>query len=142
MIGFYDWLMEEGLRLDNPARQVRRNRKVPRAEVYRLTKPETARLMASCVTERERRLIYLGLLTGGRVSELAHLQLHHFQRPGYVLISADIAKGGKERWIPVMPELAPVVAEIMSSTRPNEFVLRRTRELHGPGSPGPSSHAE
>jgi integrase/recombinase XerD len=131
MVGFYDWLIEEGLRLDNPARQVRRNRKVARPDVYRLTKPEAARLMASCSTERERRLVYLGLLTGGRVSEFAQMCGHHFLRAGYVLISSDIAKGGKERWIPVMPELAPVIAEIVRTTRPDEVVLRRTRVLSG-----------
>jgi hypothetical protein len=29
-----------------------------------------------------------------------------------VWVSADIGKRGKERWVPVLPELAPVVVEI------------------------------
>src|SRR4051812_40528013 len=53
LVSFYDWLMEEGYRKDNPARQTRRPRRRP-AEVYRLTRDETIALLNAAETPRER----------------------------------------------------------------------------------------
>jgi integrase len=122
LISFWDWAMQEGLRPDNPARQVRRT-KLTRPSVYRLTRAEAISLMAACETPSERRVIYLMLLTGARNGELAALQVRHLQRPRWVWFSEDIAKGKVERWVPVLPELEPIIAEIVGSVRPDAFVI-------------------
>ena len=46
---------------------------------------------------RERRAISLGLCAGLRNAELRGLQGRHFERPGLIWVSADIAKGRRER---------------------------------------------
>ncbi len=126
LISFYDWAMEEGLRETNPARQVRRTR-LQRPSVYRLSRAEVVALLGAAdrAGGAKRRLIYFGLLTGGRVHELAALQGRHLQRPGWVWFSKDIAKGGRERWVPVLDQLAPIIDEVMSDATPDTFVIER-----------------
>src|SRR4051812_40608938 len=46
LISFYDWLMEEGMRKDNPARQTRAPR-IRQPDVYRLTRDEAARMLGA-----------------------------------------------------------------------------------------------
>ena len=111
LVSFYDWTVEEGLRETNPARQTPapRRRKPARP---RLTRDEVQALMRACQTKRERWAINLGLLTGARRAELLGFQGRHFRRPDLIHFSADITKGGKERWVPVLPELQPLIAEL------------------------------
>lgn len=142
LVSFYDWLLEEGHRDDNPARQTR----APKARkplVYRLTFEETRRFLRAAEGSRERRVAYLGVCAGLRRDELRRLQGRHLAREGWVWISAEIAKGGRERWVPVMADLAPVIAEIRANTALEQYVLpiRRfgdpgliPRDL--PGNPG------
>jgi integrase len=111
LVSFYDWTMEEGLRKDNPARQTRRPRRRP-ALKYRLTEAEALAVLDAARGTRERRAIFLGLCAGLRNAELRGLQGRHFSRSGLVWVSPDIAKGGRERWVPVIPDLAAVVDEI------------------------------
>jgi Phage integrase family len=51
------------------------------------------------------------------------LQGRHFQRPGWICVSADIAKGRTERWVPVLPDLEPIVARITREVGPHEYVF-------------------
>jgi integrase len=44
-----------------------------------------------------------------------------------VWISADIAKGGRQRWIPVLPELEPIAGEIRETVAPDEYVIPAQR---------------
>lgn len=129
-VSFFDWCMEEGIRKDNPARQTRRPKKRP-VSVYRLTRGEVVALMGACRTERERRVIYIGLLAGLRNQELRGLQRRHFERPGAVWVSPDIAKGGRERFVPVLAELEPVVDRILSDLGPADFVIPARRSVGG-----------
>lgn len=122
MISFYDWCMEEGHRKDNPARQTRRP-KVRPTSVYRLQRGEAQAMMLAAREGVERRAIYLGLCAGLRRAELLGLQPRHFARAGYVWVSADIAKGGRERYIPVTVDLADVVAEIRAHVTGEEYVI-------------------
>ncbi len=122
LVSFYDWAMQEGLRKDNPARQVRRT-KLVRPSVYRLTRAEATAMMDAAVTVRDRRLVHIGLLTGARVGELAALQIRHLERPGWVWFSEDIAKGKVERWVPVLPELEPVIAAALEQAPAPPFVV-------------------
>jgi site-specific recombinase XerD len=126
LISFYDWLVEEGLRPDNPARQVR----APRAReprVRRLTLDEVRAILAAATGRRERRMAYLAACAGLRCSELRLLQGLHFARAGWILVSAEMAKGGRERWLPVMVDLEPVVREIRATTEEDDYVLPATR---------------
>ncbi len=129
-VSFFDWSMEEGLRKDNPARQTRRPKKRP-VSVYRMTRGEVVALMQACSNERERRVIYLGLLAGLRNQELRGLQRRHFERPGAVWVSDDIAKGGRERFVPVLDELELVVAAILDDLSPGDYVIPARRSVGG-----------
>ncbi len=129
-VSFFDWAMEEGIRKDNPARQTRRPKKRP-VSVYRMTRGEVVALMHACLTERERRVIYIGLLAGLRNQELRGLQRRHFERAGAVWVSADIAKGGRERFVPVLAELEPVVERILRDVGPLDYVIPARRSVGG-----------
>jgi len=120
---FYDWCMEEGVRSDNPARQVRKARARP-TQIQRLTRGEVVRLMdASMRDRRERRAIHLGVLAGLRSQEMRGLRGEHLARVGFVHVSADIAKGGRERWVPVLAELEDVIADIVAAGDPDAYLL-------------------
>jgi len=131
---FYDWCMEEGHRRDNPARQVRKAR-ASKPQMYRLTRGETLALLdASKQDRRDRWVAYLGILAGLRSQELRGLQGRHLQRDGWVWVSPDIGKGRVERWVPVLAELDPVVAEIRALVAIDGFVFpgqRRADPPHG-----------
>lgn len=131
LISFYDWAMEEGIRKDNPARQVRKARK-RETTVYRLTRSEVVAMMDACRTARERRVIYLGFCAGARNQEMRGLRGEHFARPGWVWLSAEIAKGSRERWTPVLPELEDVVEEIIAEVAPLDFVIPARRPSNPP----------
>lgn len=126
LVSFYDWVVEEGLRPDNPARQVRAPRgREPR--VRRLTLDEVRAVLNAATGRSERRIVYLAACAGLRCSELRLLQGLHFARKGWILVSAELAKGGRERWLPVMVDLEPVIEEIRTTTEAEHFVLPATR---------------
>jgi site-specific recombinase XerD len=103
LVSFYDWLVEKGLRPHNPARQTRRpTRRKP--EVNRLTREEVVALLQAARGTCERRVIYLGALAGPRRQELLDFKGQDFARDGWIRI---VGKGVKERWVPVLAELAP-----------------------------------
>lgn len=122
LISFYRWTVEEGMRPYNPAEQTRRPR-ARKTTRYRLTAQEAGQLLAAGETQRERWALHLGLIAGLRSEELRGLRGHHFQRDGLIHVSADIAKGGRERWIPVLPQLQDVVGEIRLDIADQEYVL-------------------
>src|ERR687887_402187 len=116
LVSFYDWMVEEGFRPDNPARQVRAPRgREPRGR--RLTLDEVRAFLAAASGRSERRMAFLATCAGLRCSELRLLQGLHFARAGWILVAAEMAKGGRERWVPVMVDLEPVVTEIRSTTQ-------------------------
>jgi site-specific recombinase XerD len=122
LVSFGDWLVEEGYREANPARQTRSPR-ARKPSVYHMTYEETAKFLRAARTPRERRVAYLGVCVGARRAELVGMQGRHFARPGWVWISGDIAKGGKERWVPVLHDLEPVVAEIQEHLELDHYVI-------------------
>jgi site-specific recombinase XerD len=131
LVSFYGWTMEEGLRKDNPAQQTRRPRRRPGARP-RLTEAEVAAVLGAARGSRERRAIFLGLCAGLRNAELRGLQGRHFARHEFVWVSVDIAKGGRERMVPVIPDLAPVVEEIRATVAVDEYVLPAQRFRNPP----------
>lgn len=123
LVSFYDWMTMEGYRGDNPARQVPRA-KMRKPTTVRLTRREIEAMIAACETRRERWVILLGVCTGARATELTGLQGRHFAREGFVWFSGDITKGKRERWVPVLPELEPVVKEIREDIEAHHYVVR------------------
>jgi integrase/recombinase XerC len=117
---------EEGVRKDNPARGTRRPRRRPTPK-YRLTEAEARAVLDAAGDARERRAIFLGLCAGLRNAELRGLQGRHFARPGFIWVAAEIAKGGRERWVPVTPDLVAIVAEIRGDVADREYVLPAQR---------------
>jgi len=129
---FYAWAMHEGLRHDNPALQTRPPKQIA-PSVYRLTREEAVRIFDACETTRERRAIGLGLAAGLRNREIRALcGVHLSLRPGFVWVSREIAKGGVERWVPVLPDLADVAAEIAATVADGEYIIA-TRRCADPG---------
>lgn len=126
LVSFYRWTVEEGIRPNNPAEQTQRPRK-RQSTVYRLTRDEALAMLGATVTNVERRAVHLGILAGLRSQELRGLQGRHFRRPGFVWVSQDIGKGGRERYIPVLPELADTWGEIARSCGDTEYVLPAQR---------------
>lgn len=131
-VSFFDWMTEEGYRVDNPARAVSRPMKRP-VSTYRMTRDEVVQVLdASLYDRRAYRLAHFGLLAGLRRAELCGLQGRHLRRPGTIWLSRDIAKGGKESWLPVLPELAPVVEECRERVADDEFVIPARRPIDPP----------
>lgn len=129
-VSFFDWSMEEGIRKDNPARQTRRPKKRP-VSVYRLTRGEVVALMEAARTPREQRVIFIGVLAGLRNRELRGLQRVHFERAGMIWVSPDIAKGGRERFVPVLAELEPIVEDILRTLGSADYVIGAQRSVGG-----------
>lgn len=121
-VAFFDWCEQEDHTPGNPARKTRRPR-VKKSVRYRLTLDETTAVVAAAHGVRERRAIYLHAFAGLRNAELRGLRGRHLQRPGFIWVSKDIGKGGRERWIPVLTELAPVIDEIRAHVATDEYVL-------------------
>jgi integrase len=130
LVSFYRWTVQEGRRPFNPAEQTRAPKR-RKPSVYRLTRAEAIRMMRACDTERERRVVFIGLLAGARNQELRLMGRRHFERPGAVWFSEDIAKGARERWVPVLAELEPVVEEILEHVGDGEFIVPARRSAGG-----------
>lgn len=129
LVSFYDWMMEEGRRETNPARQTRKPRR-REPKIYRLTRTEViAMLDVSRTDRRERRAIHLGFCVGLRNAELRSLRGANFAREGWVRV---LGKGDKERWEPVIDELIPVVAEIREHVAADHYVLPALRWANPP----------
>jgi integrase len=133
LVSFYDWTVEEmePPRPNNPARQTRRPRR-REAHVVRPTRQDATELLDAARGTLERRAIFIGICAGPRSYELRHLQAHHFRRDGFLWISPDIGKGGRERWIPIIAELSPIVDEIRATTGPGEYVLHGQTRANPP----------
>jgi integrase/recombinase XerD len=131
LVSFYAWTMEEGRRKDNPAQQTRRPRRRPSAK-SRLTEAEVCGILEAANGRRERRAIFLGACAGLRNAELRGLQGRHFARDGVVWVSSDIAKGGRERTVPVTLDLVDVVEEIRANVAVDEYVLPAQRFRNPP----------
>jgi site-specific recombinase XerD len=126
LVSFYDWMVEEALRAENPARQTRAARG-RNPSVNRMTLEETQRFLAAARGRIERRVAFLGVCAGLRRNELRLLQGRHFQRDALIWVSGDIAKRGRERWVPVIADLKPVVKEIRATTGPADYILPGTQ---------------
>ena len=138
LVSFYAWTMEEGLRKDNPAQQTRRPRRRPTAK-SRLTEAEVRGILEAASSRRERRAIFLGACAGLRNAELRGLQGRHFARDGVVWVSCDIAKGARERTVPVTLDLVGVVEEIRANVAVDEYVLPAQRFRNPPATPSGKS---
>ena len=131
LTAFYTWAEQEGIRQTNPARQVRRARP-EEPVIYRLTQDEAVRLLLACNSRRERRIIHILLLAGLRNQELRGLRGEHLARPGWIWVSRDIAKGKRERWVPVLKQLEPVADEIRDSVAPDQYVIAHRQVIDPP----------
>lgn len=131
-VSFFDWMTEEGYRADNPARAVSRPMKQP-VSTYRMTRSEVVQVLEASVYDRRAyRLAHFGLLAGLRRAELCGLRGEHLRRPGTIWLPKEIAKGGKESWLPVLPELVPVVEECRERVADDEFVIPARRPIDPP----------
>jgi integrase len=131
LVSFYDWAVEEGLRKDNPARATRRPRRRA-VDTYRLTEAEAVAMLLAAIGVRERRAVFVLICAGLRNAEIRGLRGRHFERPGVLWVSEDIAKGARGRWVPVIDDLVPVVTEIVAHVGHDEYVLPAQRFRNPP----------
>lgn len=133
-IAFFDWTAEEDIRESNPARAIPRARRA-KPQINRLTREEVEQLLRWAATEKaslaERWAIYLGICAGLRSQELCRITKADVSRPGWVHVTRGMGKGNKERWVPVIADLQPVIDEIMA-VGPEEATLIRGRISTGP----------
>lgn len=133
-IAFFDWTAEEDIRESNPARAIPRARRA-KPQINRLTRKEVEQLLTWAATEKaslaERWAIYLGICAGLRSQELCRISKADVSRPGWVHVTRGMGKGNKERWVPVIADLQPVIDEIMA-VGPEEGTLIRGRISTGP----------
>jgi integrase len=126
LVSFYKWAMEEGYRKDNPVEQTRRP-KVRQPDKYRPTRSEALAMLRAAASQRERWAMTLMICAGLRNAEVRGLQGRHFAREDALWVSSDIAKGARERWLPVIAELAAIADEIRALVGPDEYVLPALR---------------
>ena len=91
-----------------------------------MTLHEVQQFLAAARGRSERRIAYLGVCAGLRRNELRLLQGRHLARAGLIWVSGDIAKGSRERWVPVISDLAPVVEEIRATQPADHYLLPGT----------------
>jgi integrase/recombinase XerD len=123
---FFDYLIEEDYCKTNPVSGITRPRRRKPTKL-RLTSTEVEQMLTAAMGVQEKRAIHLGILAGLRNSELRGLTGRHFHRPDFIDVSSDIAKNSDARWVPIIEELRPVVAEILETCQADEFVLKSNR---------------
>lgn len=132
LVSFYDWAMEEGVRETNPARMTRKP-KQRKPTVYRMNRAECVMLLDATEGAREERVIGLGLLVGARNAEIRSFQREHFtRRAGAVWI---VGKGQRQRMVPVLPELEPIVERILHDVGDDEYVIPGSQPRGGNRNP-------
>jgi site-specific recombinase XerD len=120
---FYRWCVQEEIRTTNPVDAIRAPKK-RQAQVYKLTQSEVVALLREARKEqRDRWMAGLGVFAGLRAQELLGLQGRHLERKGWVWVSGSIGKGMRERWIPVLADLAETAEEIRGEVGTYDFVL-------------------
>lgn len=121
---YAQWCIQEGLRADDPTAKIarpRRNDPLPRA----LTTSELRRLEAALdapiegdakvqrVRRRDRLIILLMLYTGLRLAEVAGLKWSDIDlEAGTLIVRKAIAKGGRERMVPLHARIIRALREI------------------------------
>lgn len=138
---FYRFAAAEGLRPDNPAERVRRPRLPRRLPVYLSAEEAKALLEAAAQAgpypERDEALIATFLYTGCRLGELLALTPDDVDWVAGAI--RFYGKGGKERIVPLRPELAERLQRYRASLPPAHrrvprlFLSRRGRPLSPSG---------
>jgi site-specific recombinase XerD len=101
---FFNWLLEEGIVVENPLRSVKKPR-IKRTMVRAMSTEEVKRLLLWCsgkskLQVRNRAMVMMLLDTGLRVSEVANLEVSDVDlKTGAILVKRG--KGGKERIVRV-----------------------------------------
>jgi integrase len=74
----------------------------------------------------------LGVCVGARNQELRGFRGEHFRRDDFVWFSPDIAKGKRERWVPVIADAIGVIEEIRTSLGLDDYVIPARRPSDPP----------
>lgn len=119
---YYGWLIERGLRTDEPASAltVRKDRRQPRPP---LSEAEVMALLAAARGPEERLLILVGVRCGLRISEIISLRGQDlFTERGLLLVKG---KGHKERWLSPPADLLAELGALAGSRKGRIFDLTR-----------------
>ena len=98
--------------------------------VNRLSRDEEQRLIQQAYKEKgERGLLMKSLLqTGARVSEFINIKVEDFFFDETMILIAK-AKGGKSRYVPILPELAPELRTHLGDRRTG-YLFETNRHMH------------
>lgn len=97
------WLVEQGIRSDNPMATVPRP-KIPRRRPRPVETAHLERLLSSRMHRRTRTMVILAAFAGLRVHEIAKIRgedVDHMGKRLYV-----VGKGGVDEWLPLHPRIA------------------------------------
>lgn len=117
---FYRWMVQQGLREDDPSRKLSRPR-IGRALPKSLSESEVEALLQAPLLDsarglRDRTMLELMYAAGLRVSELVGLDMSGVSQQAAVL--RILGKGGKERLVPVGEEALDWLQRYLRSARP------------------------
>lgn len=105
IVAFYRFLVEEELRSDDPSRRLPEVR-APKGTPRPFTREQIDAMLASGAYWRTRIMILLGLYQGFRVSQIAAVHGHDIDLASNRM--RTVAKGAKERWLPMHPVIATI----------------------------------
>lgn len=126
--GFCAWLHLEGHLGSDPCDGIprpTRTRPIPRA----IDRTHVRAILDACATDRDQLIVWLMVSLGLRRMEVAGLRWEDIDhRSG--LLTVRTAKGGRQRILPIPPELATVLAT--TARRTHGPVVTSTRDPHAP----------
>lgn len=111
-IAFFDYLVEDGIRTDNPAARLPKI-EAPKGEPRPFSREQIDAMLTSGAYRRTRAMILLGYYQGFRVSSIARVHADDIDLDGMTI--RTVGKGGKVRTLP----LHPMIAEL-ARTMPRE----------------------
>lgn len=106
----YRWAIRQGRVEDDPTTTIDLP-KLPQRAATPLTVGQIRRALIAAPTRGTELVIMLGAFAGLRVSEIARLHTDHLEHRGRIVVRGG--KGGKDRVVPVAPELAIAIARYM-----------------------------
>jgi site-specific recombinase XerD len=140
--GLLDWLVDAGIRTDNPARLVRAPN-VPKTPPKVLSADQVHALRQACASHTEQLMVELMLSCGLRIAECARVDADDLDRDMEFLRVAG--KGGKVAMVPVPSELVaiwpPAGSGAVFGIAPNTMHARVKRLLACAGIEGHTAHS-
>ncbi|MBP5296822.1 MAG: tyrosine-type recombinase/integrase [Bacteriovoracaceae bacterium] len=142
---FYQYLFDQGLVSDNPARLIKRFRISHEGKTMDLADHQVLDLLAAVDRSTPAGLLHYALLmvlftTGMRHHELTHMRLRNLTYENTFLVFKYKAKGDKEMVVPVHPKAEAAIGEYLAwckeqgySLKDDDYIFRPTKNPRSKG---------